>query len=231
MRRLRVDEEERSLPLLTVRTLCEEAHAFSKAESVHPEPSLYGTTDGKAIGTYLEHKFRAYLTACGYVYELGNAASGLDFPGLAVDLKVTSIRQPQSSCPFRSIRQKVFGLGYSLLVFVYEKSDDHANRSALLRMTDTIFVEASRTADFQMTRGLRRILDEEGNEDDLMAFMAERSLTTDEHELRALAAEILVRRPEQGYLTISPALQWRLQYKRVIDHAGAVDGVQSVFRG
>lgn len=220
-----------SVPILTIEALCQEGQEFSAAESIHPEPSLFGTTDGKAIGTYLEQKFRAYLTAKGYEYEAGNAANGLDFPGLDVDIKVTSIKQPQSSCPFRSIRQKVFGLGYSLLVFVYEKTDDHKNRSAILRMTDTIFVEASRTADFQMTRGLRKILDEEGNEDDLMAFMAERSLTSDEHELRTLAAEVIKRRPEQGYLTISPALQWRLQYKRVIDQAGSVDGVRSVFKG
>lgn len=219
------------MAILTIEALRQEARGFSTAESVHPEPSLFGTTDGKAIGTYLEHKFRAYLTTKGYDYEAGNAANGLDFPGLEVDIKVTSIKQPQSSCPFRSIRQKVFGLGYSLLVFVYEKKDDHKSRSAILRMTDTIFVEASRTADFQMTRGLRKILDEEGNEDDLMAFMAERSLTADEHELQSLAAEVMGKRPEQGYLTISPALQWRLQYKRVIDQAGAVDGVLSVFKG
>lgn len=219
------------MPILTIEALCHEGREFSALESIHPEPSLFGTTDGKAIGTYLEHKFQAYLTAKEYLYEAGNAASGLDFPGLDVDIKVTSIKQPQSSCPFRSIRQKVFGLGYSLLVFVYEKTDDHKSRSAILRMTDTIFVEALRTADFQMTRGLRKILDEEGNEDDLMAFMAERSLTTDGHELRALAAEVIQKRPEQGYLTISPALQWRLQYKRVIDQAGSVDGVLSVFKG
>jgi hypothetical protein len=146
------------LAQLTPTLLCREAHNFSAIESRHPEPSLFGTTDGKAIGTYLEHKFRAHLVAAGYEFEAGNAANGLDFPGLDIDLKVTSFRQPQSSCPFRSIRQKVYGLGYSLLVFVYEKSDDHANRSALLKMTNTIFVESAKTADYQMTRGLRRYL-------------------------------------------------------------------------
>jgi hypothetical protein len=211
--------------------VCREATIFSEIESTFPEPSLYGVTDGKAIGTYLEHKFRAFLTLKEYEYVMGNAASGLDFPGIDVDVKVTSITQPQSSCPFRSIRQKVFGLGYSLLVFVYDKADDPTNQSAILRITDTVFVEATRTADFQMTQGLRKILAESGNDDDLMAFMAARSLTTDEHELRSMAAAVLATPPEQGYLTISPALQWRLQYKRVIAKAGAVDGVLSVYRG
>ena len=43
---------------LTVETLCTEAALFSAAESRHPEPLLYGVTDGKAVGTYLEQKFR-----------------------------------------------------------------------------------------------------------------------------------------------------------------------------
>lgn len=218
------------MAILTVEILRQEATLFSAVESAYPEPSLYGVSDGKAIGTYLEHKFRAYLTQKGYEYQMGNAANGLDFPGLDVDIKVTSIKQPQSSCPFRSIRQKVYGLGYSLLVFVYDKKDDINEQVAVLRMTDTVYVEAAKTADFQMTQGLRRILDEGGNDEDLMAFMEARSLTSEEHELRALASEVLQRKPEQGYLTISPALQWRLQYKRVIEKAGTVEGVYSVFK-
>jgi len=77
-----------------------------------------------------------------------------------VDIKVTSIRQPQSSCPFKSARQKIYGLGYSLLVFVYDKHD-----------------------------------------------------------------EVLRNPPEVGYLTVSNALQWRLQYSRVIEQAGKVGGI------
>jgi hypothetical protein len=80
----------------------------------------------------LEHKFKAYLRR-RYEFEEGNAASGIDFPDLSVDMKVTSIKQPQSSCPFKSARQKVFGLGYSLLVFVYDKTDNVADQTATLR--------------------------------------------------------------------------------------------------
>lgn len=215
---------------LDITTLCSEAQEFSKLEASHPEPSLFGVTDGKAVGTYLEAKFHGYLHAKGYEFDLGNAANGLDFPGLNVDIKVTSIKQPQSSCPFRSIRQKIYGLGYGLLVFVYNKTDDAATRTAILGITDTVFVESEVTADFQMTKGLIDVLDAEGNEDDLVAFMMARHLTTDEIELQKLAEEVMQRRPMQGYLTISPALQWRLQYKRVIQKAGEVPGVLSVYK-
>ena len=84
-------------------------------------------------------------------------------------MKVTSIRQPQSSCPFKHARQKVFGLGYSLLIFVYNKSDDPIKKVANLNIMPTIFVEASKTGDYQMTAGLRNILAQNGNEDDLIA--------------------------------------------------------------
>ena len=36
---------------LTVELLQKEATGFAKAESKHPEPSLFGVTDGKAVGT------------------------------------------------------------------------------------------------------------------------------------------------------------------------------------
>ena len=214
---------------LTVDLLCLEAEKFSNLESVHSEPSLYGVTDGKAVGTYLEHKFRIYLQE-RHDFTAGNSANGVDFPGLNVDMKVTSIRQPQSSCPFKSARQKVYGLGYGLIVFVYDKIDDPETRTAILKITDTLFVEAQRTADFQMTKGLRSIVDNEGNVEDLMAFMSEKNLPVDEIEMNNLAAEILANKPEQGYLTISNALQWRLQYGRVIEKAGKESGVRSIYK-
>lgn len=212
-------------PTLTIEALCQEAGFFSHQESRHREPTIYGVTDGKAVGTYFEHKFKDHISA-RYTYRPGSSASGIDFPELAVDMKVTSAVQPQSSCPFKSARQKVFGLGYSLLVFVYTKTDDPETQTGTMQIQHTIFVESGRTADFQMTRGLQQILDSDGNEDDLAAFMMDRLLPADELEVRALARELLAqRRLEQGFLTISNALQWRLQYGRVISAAGSVDGV------
>ncbi len=214
-------------PKLTIKTLVIEAAKFAEVESTYDEPALYGVTDGKAVGTYLEHKFTQYL-AGKYSYQQGNAASGIDFPSLDVDLKVTSIRQPQSSCPYRSARQKIFGLGYNLLIFVYEKADDHAGRTSRLKMHHTIFVKKEKTADFQMTSGILQIIANNGNADDLTAFMHDRNLLIDDIQAAALAQEILLNPPQQGYLTISNALQWRLQYGRVIQEAGKVKGIHRI---
>ena len=43
--------------------------------------------------------------------------------------------------------------------------------------------------------------------------------------IKKLADEILAAPPKQGYLTISNAMQWRLQYKRAITLDNSVQGV------
>lgn len=212
---------------LTINLLKKEALSFGQAESLHDEKTIYGITDGKAIGTYLEHKFQRYLHT-KHDYVEGSSAKGIDFPELAVDMKVTSIKQPQSSCPFKSARQKVYGLGYSLLVFVYEKTDNARKKTGTLKIMHTIFIDSSRTADFQTTSGLQKIMGNSGNIDDVIAFLQERFLPVDDIQAQALAKEIMKRCPELGYLTISNALQWRLQYSRAIERAGEIAGVQRI---
>lgn len=214
--------------VLTVDLLCQEARLFAELESIHSEPSLFGVTDGKAVGTYFEHKFQHYLHE-RYSYESGSSAKGIDFPALDVDMKVTRMTQPQSSCPFRSARQKVYGLGYSLLVFVYDKVDDSTAQTGRLEILHTAFVEAEQTADFQTTSGLLKLLENDGNVDDVVAFLLERFLPVDEMQAYQLAEEIVTNPPKLGYLTISNALQWRLQYRRVLDVAGQVEGVRKVW--
>lgn len=209
---------------LTKAKLIQEAKIFAPSHSKMTFPEMYGVTDGKAVGTFIEHKFREYL-AVKYKFKAGNSAKGIDFPKLGVDVKVTSIKQPQSSCPYKSVKQKIYGLGYSLIVFVYEKTDDHKNKTGRLNFLYTIFIEKEFTADFQTTKGLLQILKNDANIDDLVAFMHDRNLPLDDIEANKIAGELIKKKPEQGYLTISNALQWRLQYGRVIQVAGKVKGI------
>lgn len=213
---------------LTIKKLKEEAKKFAEIESKFDEPALFGVTDGKAVGTYLEHKFQKYLHE-KYDYTEGSSAKGIDFPELQVDIKVTSIKQPQSSCPFKSARQKIYGLGYSLLVFVYDKQDNELNHTGRLNILHTIYIDDYRTGDYQTTSGLLKIIENKGNIDDIKAFFEERLLPVDEIQAEELAEEVLKNTPESGYLTISNALQWRLQYSRVIQFAGEVNGIDRIF--
>ncbi len=214
-------------PKLTVKLLRKEASVFAESESTHAEPAIYGITDGKAVGTYLEHRFQTYLYN-KYTYEEGSSAKGIDFPKLNVDIKVTSIKQPQSSCPFKNARQKIFGLGYLLLLFAYERIDDHQTHTARLNILHGIFVEADKTADYQITTGILNIIENNGNRDDIVAFMQDRLLPVEEIQLLQIADEIIANPPEIGYLTISNALQWRLQYRHVIEKAGKVNGIYKI---
>lgn len=209
---------------LTLEKLQEEAKIFSELESEHDETSIYGSTDGKAVGTYLEHKFKNFLSQ-KYDFDIGNSASGIDLPELEVDIKTTSIIQPQSFCPFKSARQKIFGLGYNLLVFVYKKEDNQQTKTSRLYILHTIFVSKNRTADYQLTTSLNKILENNANKDDIIALFHDKNLPVDDILADLLADEILSHKPEIGYLTISNALQWRLQYSRIIEKAGSVNGV------
>lgn len=144
-------------------------------------------------------------------------------------MKVTSIKQPQSSCPYKSARQKIFGLGYSLLVFVYDKIDSEKSKTSRLNILHTIFVEKDKTGDFQTTTGLNKIIENDGNIDDITAFLQERMLPVDDIEAGKIAEKILKSPPQISYLTISNALQWRLQYNRIIKEADKIDGILKVY--
>lgn len=209
------------------------AASFRNDLSKRQIPELHGVTDGKKVGTYVEVAFNQYL-AERFDYDQGNAAKGVDFPELGVDLKVTSVKQPQSSCPFEDAKQKVYGLGYHLLVFVYDKTDDPTTNTAQLEILQVIFVDEKSTADFQTTTGLLKILDAGGDDagviDDLDAFIQERNLPLDEIGRRVLAEQVKENPPTIGCLTISNAQQWRLQYGRAIAlaDAGKTPGVESL---
>ena len=203
---------------LTVELLQKEATRFAKAESLHAEPSLFGVTDGKAVGTYLEHKFQTVLQK-RYTYGRGNSAKGIDFPELGVDIKVTSARQPQSSRPFKSGRQKIYGLGYSLLAFVYDKHDDPATKTGKLDILHTIFVEKTRTSDYQTTSGLCWLIANNANRDDILAFFEDRYMPFQEPKDVRLAERVLRHPPEVGMLGGSRKVRWLSGFARLIECA------------
>lgn len=214
---------------LTIQTLCEAAQQFCLQESGHFREELFGVTDGKAVGTFVEHRFQDFL-AKRYELERGSSANGLDLPSVNTDIKVTSIAQPQSSCPYRSSRQKVYGLGYNLIVFVYKKEDNVDIKQGALHFVSCTFVNADRTADFQLTKGLNEILANNGNQEDIFAFLNDRQVPGDEITLNQLAEEIVNNPPKQGYLTISNALQWRLQYGRIVNLQNKVQGITPIIK-
>jgi hypothetical protein len=213
-------------PELTIEALIKEAQAFCERESEYENKDLFGVTDGKAVGTFIEHKFTDYLKEA-YDVLIGSSANGIDMPSddIATDIKVTSIEQPQSSCPFRNARQKIYGLGYNLLLFVYQKTDNPVKKISRLNFVSCSFIHKYRTADYQMTKAIRQLLENNANAEDIIAYLTDRNLPADEITMNKLADEILHNKPEQGYLTVSNALQWRLQYGRIVKLTEGVEGI------
>lgn len=214
---------------LTIPTLIKEAQIFCAEQSKFQYKELFGVTDGKAVGTLIEQKFQKHLND-KYEVTIGSSASGVDLPSddILTDIKVTSIKQPQSSCPFKDAKQKVFGLGYNLLVFVYDKTDNPKTKTAALNFVSCSFIAKERTADYTTTFRLREMVKDKANETDIIAYLQDKNIPADEITLSKLAKQILKNPPEQGYLTISNALQWRLQYQRIVTLSDKVKGITKI---
>jgi hypothetical protein len=206
--------------------IIKQSKVFADEFSRRPHPELLGITDGKAVGTYIEIAFKASLRDVGLIGSTeGNAAKGIDLPSFGMDIKVTSVRQPQSSSPFGSFKQKVEGLGYDILLFVYAKLDEAGECNVEFKAVRHI--PSRLTADFQTTLGLRTLILKNGaNADDVFAFLVEKNIPADEASLFEYAESLIDNPPEQGFITISNALQWRLQYGRIV--AGGIPGIMEI---
>ena len=181
------------------------------------------------MGTLIEQGFKAHLQV-KYDLDIGSSAKGIDLPSedIMTDIKVTSNKQPQSSCPFKDAKQKIFGLGYNLLVFVYDKTDNPENRTAILNFVSCSYVSKERTADFTTTSILNQMKKVGANEADIIAFLEGIKLPADEIALKQIAEIILTNEIYIGYLTISNALQWRLQYARIRDLKDDIAGIDKI---
>ncbi len=216
-------------PILTIELLQKSAKEFCKKESSYKNAELFGVTDGKKIGTYIEHKFQKLLES-KYIVNIGSSAKGIDLPGknIETDIKVTSIKQPQSSCPFKDAKQKIFGLGYNLLVFVYDKKDNNKDKTSKLDFVNCSFVSKERTSDYTTTFRLRQMITDGANKEDIISYLSDRNIPADEIVLSLIADKLLRETPKQGYLTISNALQWRLQYARIVKLEENVMGIKKI---
>jgi len=214
---------------LTIEKLISEAKTFCLNESKIKNKSLFGITDGKAVGTLIEHKFQNELKI-KYDTSIGSSAFGIDLPSedILTDIKVTSVKQPQSSCPFKDAKQKIYGLGYNLLVFVYDKIDDPKTKTTTLSFVSCSFISKERTADYTTTFRLREMIIDKANTEDIVAYLNDKNIPADEITLYQLANQIIENPPLQGYLTISNALQWRLQYQRIVTLKESVDGINKI---
>jgi hypothetical protein len=115
-----------------------------------------------------------------------------------------------------------------LLVFVYNKVDNPKTKTANLNFVSCSFVSKERTADYTTSYRLREMVKDKANTADIIAYLSDKNIPAYEITLGKLAEQILQTLPEQGYLTISNALQWRLQYQRIVTLDKKVQGITKI---
>ncbi len=119
-------------------------------------------------------------------------------------------------------------MGYNLLVFVYQKTDNQKNETAILDFKSCSFISKERTADYTTTFRLIEMINDGANIEDIIAYLNDKNIPADDIALTQIAKKILKDTPKLGYLTISNALQWRLQYGRVVDLSEKVEGITKI---
>lgn len=181
---------------------------------------LFQVTDGKKIGTYIERECKRYLEQRTGLTMEGSAALGKDLPLFNIDIKTTSAVQPQSSSPYRSLDEKIFGLPYNVLLFIYRKEDKKGY--ARLGILRCCYIHKELTGDYSTTRLARELRDnylrKEIGVDEIIGRLEEKLGITEVADLNVtpgIVQRIIDNPPSPGVLTISFALQWRLQYGRM----------------
>ncbi len=66
------------------------------------------------------------------------------------------------------------------------------------------------------------------NLEDIISCLTDRNIPADEITLQNIGTKILNNPSKQGYLTISNALQWRLQYGRIVNLTEKVSGITKI---
>lgn len=100
----------------------------------------------------------------------------------------------------------------------------------MLEFVSCTYIDKSRTADYQTTTGLRQIISNKGNVDDIFAFLNDHKIPADEVTLMNMAKDLLKNPPTVGYITISNALQWRLQYGRIVSLNETIEGIFQIVK-
>lgn len=113
-------------------------------------------------------------------------------------------------------------------MFVYDKVDDPKTKTATLDFVSCSFISKERTADYTTTYRVREMVKDKANVEDIVAYLNDKNIPADEITLNQLAKQIFKLPPLQGYLTISNALQWRLQYQRIVNLTDKVQGISKV---
>lgn len=170
----------------------------------------------KQIGTYFEKELRDWFENKHGLVSEGSVAEDIDLPAFNLDVKTTSNRQPQSSSTFDDPGERIVGVDYNILLFVYDKqSVDGGNK---FEIKTCAYIPKERASDYRKSDDAVKLVADyrEGK-------LSESELREQLEDLTGVGAisdkkfeEIKNDPPEKGAITITPALQWRFNYNKMV---------------
>lgn len=170
----------------------------------------------KQIGTYFEKELRNWFEEKHGLVSEGSVAEDLDLPAFNLDVKTTSNRQPQSSSTFDDPGERIIGVDYNILLFVYDKqSVDGGNQ---FNIVSCAYIPKERASDYRKSENAKKLVADyrEGK-------LSESELREQLEDLTGIGAisdekfeEIKENPPEKGAITITPAMQWRFNYNKMV---------------
>ncbi len=166
--------------------------------------------DVKSVAVFAEETLHQWCAA-RFAYTRGSTASGLDFPAVPMDFKVTDAAHPQSSIPALGRHEMLWGLGYHVLIATYRKVETAG--AIRLALEDCWLVEARQTADRRTTEEVARLLRHGVTDAQLAAYLQDRLPFCSPEEAQRQVVRIRQQPPRLGVLTLRPAMQYRATYR------------------
>lgn len=170
----------------------------------------------KQIGTYFEKELRDWFEDKHGLVSEGSVAEDIDLPAFNIDVKTTSYRQPQSSSTFDDPGERIVGVDYNILLFVYDKqSVDGGNK---FEIKTCAYIPKERASDYRKSEDAVKLVADYRD-----GKLSESELREQLEDLTGVGAisdekfnEIKENPPEKGAITITPALQWRFNYNKMV---------------
>jgi hypothetical protein len=195
----------RRRPQLTPKRLHVAACRFVEGLNRNPPPRI-----DKRTVTAIERQFHDQLEE-NFAHVRGSSSKGIDLPQLNYDIKITSLREPQSSAPYGHASERIFGLPYGILLLPYDDEGDG------LVFIEPVLFAAAETADRRITAELRALRESGATQREIAAFLLGAGVGLSEDEIERVSARIIKEGIPQGRLVLSDAHQWRLRYSEALD--------------
>lgn len=179
------------------------------------------TTTSKKIGTYFENELRDWMESQRGIESDGSIAEDEDIPELNLDVKATSESQPQSSIPMKYPLERITGMQYDVLVFIYKK--DRSVYGNKIDVVNCSYIPKERTGDHRKSEKARELIHKYKNEDisrDILKSRIEELTGLSHFEGIELVTEeqlddMIQNPPKKGAMTVSAAAQWRPSYNQM----------------